>query len=283
MVPNAENEWCHRGVAFVGLWVGVLASPHPARAQVGYVLDDGTAEVSILLIAGSEPRATVWVNAFDAQPGGEVITSMAVTWGRTQGGSSGVPEHAPTTLLLYQDDSSNDGDPRSATLLVLQVLDDGAPLGSIDTGVFLEVPIPPTVVHGTFFVGALYPDPGEGFPAPLDMTDPDLHGRSWVFSSAEDAVNVVNLGSPLNFGGLIENAPFNLSGNWLLRAHGSPEHGDADADGDIDIADFAAYLDCEAGPDNDPPSTDCDLFDFDGDTDVDFADFAALQRVFTSQ
>ncbi|MFQ5739196.1 MAG: hypothetical protein ACE5JX_09280 [Acidobacteriota bacterium] len=208
---------------FSAIGIGVLTLAGSAEAQVDYSLDDGTAENSIILIAGSEARPTLWLNAFEAQPGGEVITSISVTWGRTSGGASGVPAHAPTTVLLYQDDPSNDGDPRTSTLLASVVLDDGAPLSSIDTGVFLDVPIPPTTVSGTFFVAALYPDPGEGYPAPLDMTAPHQLGKSWVFSSAEDAVNVVNLGDPANFGGLIENPPYNLLGNWLLRAHGEAE------------------------------------------------------------
>jgi hypothetical protein len=207
---------------FAAVGIGVLSIPaaRPAAAQVDYILDDGTAEQSVIVFAGSEARPTLWLNAFDAQPGGEVITSIQVTWGRTSGGPSGVPEHAPTTVLLYQDDPSNDGDPRTSTLLQSVVLDNGAPLANIDTGVFLDVPIPPTTVTGTFFVAALYPDPGVGYPAPVDLTPPSQPGRSWVFSSAETGVNIVDLGAPTNFGDLIENPPWNMPGNWLLRAHG---------------------------------------------------------------
>ncbi|MFQ5414182.1 MAG: hypothetical protein ACE5E6_06955 [Phycisphaerae bacterium] len=261
-------------------WIGVLICVGPVAADVVYSLDDGTSETSVIVVAGSEPRPTLWLNAFDAEPGGEVITTISVTWGRSEGGGSGVPVHAPTTVLLYEDDPSDDGDPRTSTLLVSQVLDNGAPPESIDTGVFLDVAIPPTAVSGTFFVAALYPDPGEGFPAPVDTTDPDWPGRSWVFSSAEDAVNVVNLGSPVNFGGLIENPPFNLPGNWLLRASGVPAHGDADGDGDVDLLDYGAYAACMTGPENGPPASGCATFDFDGDTDVDMADFAAFELAF---
>lgn len=205
-------------LATIGIAVTLLA--RPVLAQVDHILDDGTAEQSVIVFAGSEARPTLWLNAFDARPGGEAITSIQVTWGRTSGGRSGVPEHAPTTLLLYQDDPSNDGDPRTSTLLQTVVLDNGAPLANIDTGVFLDVPIPPTTVSGTFFVAALYPDPGVGYPAPVDLTPPSQPGRSWVFSSAETGVNIADLGAPTNFGDRIENPPWNLPGNWLLRARG---------------------------------------------------------------
>ncbi|MCB9866630.1 MAG: hypothetical protein H6816_08365 [Phycisphaerales bacterium] len=56
--------------------------------------------------------------------------------------------------------------------------------------------------------------------------------------------------------------------------------GDADCDGEVDLADHAAWHDCFAGPGATPDPTaprtvqDClDAFDFDGDTDVDLADF----------
>ena len=214
MFRKDENIVWGVSILLATMWFGVSASVNPAKAGVVYSLDDGTAERSILLIAGSEPRATLWLNAFDAPPGGETITSISVTWGRTGGGSN-VPVHAPTTVLLYQDDPSNDGDPRTATLLVSQVLDNGAPLGSIDTGVFLVVPIPPTTVSGTFFVAALYPDPGQGFPAPLDTTDPDLLGRSWAFCDFNNAVNVGILVCPGNIGGLIEEPPIRTTRNWV--------------------------------------------------------------------
>jgi len=52
--------------------------------------------------------------------------------------------------------------------------------------------------------------------------------------------------------------------------------GDADADGDIDLADHAAFVDCMTGPLGvaTPP---CTLLDLDVDGDVDLRDFAAMQ------
>jgi len=66
------------------------------------------------------------------------------------------------------------------------------------------------------------------------------------------------------------------------------EGGDFDNDEDVDLDDFAAFVDCVAGPDvpPDPASPECaqmclDAFDNDDDADVDLDDFAAFQAAFT--
>jgi len=64
--------------------------------------------------------------------------------------------------------------------------------------------------------------------------------------------------------------------------------GDFDVDSDVDLDDFAAFVDCMAGPDTppDPTASACvqacqDAFDWDDDNDVDLADFAEFQALFT--
>ena|GEM_PF-2938904 len=61
--------------------------------------------------------------------------------------------------------------------------------------------------------------------------------------------------------------------------------GDFDEDGDVDLDDFAVFIDCLAGPDETPSPTppvspnDClDAFDFDEDGDVDLLNFADFRR-----
>ena len=65
--------------------------------------------------------------------------------------------------------------------------------------------------------------------------------------------------------------------------------GDFDADADVDLEDFAALVDCMAGPDQtpDPSAPECVraclvAFDSDSDEDVDLADFAEFSIVLTS-
>lgn len=59
--------------------------------------------------------------------------------------------------------------------------------------------------------------------------------------------------------------------------------GDADGDGDVDLADFEAYLDCVTGRDNGPIGATCGVFDFDTDDDVDFVDFSEFQLRYTGE
>lgn len=59
--------------------------------------------------------------------------------------------------------------------------------------------------------------------------------------------------------------------------------GDFDMDGDVDLADFASFAQCFAGPDN-PPDSNCPAgvdADCDDDGDVDLADFATFAQNFT--
>ena len=57
--------------------------------------------------------------------------------------------------------------------------------------------------------------------------------------------------------------------------------GDWDGDGDVDRVDYGHFPGCLTGPDNGPPGSGCDIFDFDTDTDVDLEDFGAFQFGFT--
>ena len=64
--------------------------------------------------------------------------------------------------------------------------------------------------------------------------------------------------------------------------------GDFDADGDVDLDDYSALVDCLAGPDEapSPPASECAAaclaaFDADADNDVDLADFAEFQELLT--
>lgn len=74
---------------------------------------------------------------------------------------------------------------------------------------------------------------------------------------------------------------YDISNDDLIIEAAPDIPGDSDGDGDVDLADFAIYLDCETGPDGEGVSGECEALDFDGDDDVDLVDFEAFQLAFT--
>jgi hypothetical protein len=75
--------------------------------------------------------------------------------------------------------------------------------------------------------------------------------------------------------------PFSGLDHHQLTLMRTSVRGDADSDGDVDLADFSAFQRC-VGPDGVPKSAACsDVLDIDYDGDVDLADFARFQHSFT--
>jgi hypothetical protein len=87
----------------------------------------------------------------------------------------------------------------------------------------------------------------------------------------------------MNDGGIIAvNSPTNYAGQ-SGSVNADPTAGDFDGDGDVDLADFAAFGQCYGGSGL-PPAPGCPKgvdADLDGDTDVDIADFSIFAQNFT--
>lgn len=79
--------------------------------------------------------------------------------------------------------------------------------------------------------------------------------------------------------GIMTGASLELRGGFLAAASAAAIPGDCDADGDVDLLDYACIEPCITGPDG-ALLVGCDVFDFDSDNDVDLADFAKLNLVF---
>lgn len=78
-----------------------------------------------------------------------------------------------------------------------------------------------------------------------------------------------------------DNAPTyrnNSIGFRLVASRGAP---DADGDGDVDVTDFQAFLNCFNGPQRPPAQDDCEASDFDSDGDVDLTDFTVFLACFS--
>lgn len=61
---------------------------------------------------------------------------------------------------------------------------------------------------------------------------------------------------------------------------GGAASGDTDANGAVDLDDFADLVQCLGGPGIEEGGAGCECFDFDGDNDYDLADYAVLQIIF---
>lgn len=57
-------------------------------------------------------------------------------------------------------------------------------------------------------------------------------------------------------------------------------HGDLDGNGNVDLTDYAAFVECATGTFGGPSLPRCGPVDFDGDGDVDILDFGVFQRLF---
>jgi formylglycine-generating enzyme required for sulfatase activity len=80
---------------------------------------------------------------------------------------------------------------------------------------------------------------------------------------------------------------FDLAGNSTEATDQSgicmfnPSSGDCDADGDVDLVDFAKFQLCFTGVSSQPVTPSCECVDFDFDSDVDLVDFGQFQLAYS--
>ena len=187
---------------------GGAPAPFVHAGTVTYQHDDGAGSVNVGPPSTFDPDM-LWGNYYHTQPGGEVITQIAVAFGPTFPSGDGV-----TFWLL--DDPDADGDPRNATSVASVFA-----VPTVAGNTAFVVDIPPTLVGGGFFVGASAPlTGGQDRPARLD-TD-SRADRSWLFYDGVIADVIDDLASAA-FGTRMDDAsqvPF--PGAWMIRAVGEP-------------------------------------------------------------
>jgi hypothetical protein len=187
-----------------------LTAREARAAGVDYVIDDGSAERAIGIDAGED---SLWFNTFPVQPGGEVIHSISVAFGRP--GISQVLNDLPIKILLYED--TDGGLPWNAALK--QSLD--ATSANANTNTLNVYEFTPTEIHGTLLAAVLFRNTtglNKSISA-FDLTAPTLPNRS--FYGYAVGLNENDLSSiPAGQFGTIES--LGQIGNWVLRASGSP-------------------------------------------------------------
>ncbi|MBN8727245.1 MAG: hypothetical protein J0H15_06005 [Xanthomonadales bacterium] len=178
-------------------------------AVVEYAHDDGDGNTNQGPPSSFDPDM-LWGNYFTVQPGGEVVTRISVAFGPTFPSR----EHGPVTFWLLED-IDGDGDPRNALAVAST---QATPDVSGDT--FFSVEIPPTLVHGAFFVGASAKlMGGQDKPARADRDDPGT--ASW-FCYAPDIASVIDdlASAPFCGTNTAPNAP--LPAAFMVRASAIP-------------------------------------------------------------
>lgn len=117
-------------------------------------------------------------------------------------------------------------------------------------------------------IGAPHDDNANGGDAGAAYFFIGISGADCNDNGASDACDILFDASP------------DANGNGIPDECDQPP-GDADADGDVDLFDFAAWLDCVTGPQGGPVGMACEVFDFDADLDVDNADLKQFLLAFT--
>jgi hypothetical protein len=203
MAATQARTMVYRSLAGLAL---LLASAGPSYAGFIYKLDDGSAEY----LFGVQPADMIWLNRFTADPAHNVITSIEVAFG-----SPTALNHRPITLAIWAD---TDGNPAHALLLNTA----HGVVAHAGTDIFNDYPIPPTVVHGNFFVGLEMTVQTGQFPARIDTDNPQ-HQSFWA-GSFPGFGNLAHLGA--NIFPVQSIDPFVPGGgNFMIRADPAPEPG----------------------------------------------------------
>ena len=182
----------------------------PFAGGVEYLYDDGAANVNIGPPSSFDPDM-LWGNYYLTQPGGEVITEIAVAFGAT------FPSRPDSVTFWLLNDPDADLDPRTGATAVASV----TALPDVSGNAFFAVPIPPTRVSGAFFVGASAELLG-GQDRPARVDTGARADRSWFFYAPDIDAIIDSLGTA-PFGTRMDStAVVPFPGAFMVRAHGEP-------------------------------------------------------------
>jgi hypothetical protein len=196
------------------LAVVFLLMGHGGRAAV-FLLDDG----SVNLFGGTSNGDLLALNRFETGPLPVVIDRILVLW-------SPLSLSVSPRVALYSD-PNGDGDPSDAVALMVfaPFMQPGAVISNNTS--FQSYDVPPTLVSGSFFVGAYLSDREPSFnPAiGVDTSSPVFSGQSWVIENS--TAGGLDLQNPIGTATLVTTLETYVSGNHMIRAQGTvvPEPG----------------------------------------------------------
>ncbi len=243
-----------RTFSVLSLLACLIGSQPACASPVDYILDTGKSSFNL---GPSDFDANMtWLNAFDTIEGGEVITTVSISFGGIADFDGNIGSDQLTIAIL--DDPTNDHDPTDA------VLRSTTPAQWVDTafGKFVTYPIEPTAVEGVFFVAVMMEVIQRANPASMDPNAPTAGTQSWLFYNPEP--NLEDLGSS-PFILQMSQSPF--QGAWMIRAVGQPPSlcpADFTCDGELNFFDVSAFLVALAA--NDPAA------DLNNDAQLNFFD-----------
>ena len=173
-----------------------------------YARDDGGSETAL----GQAGAGTVGMaNAFALTVSCSTVNVIQVAWGPNS-------EPQPATVAIYAD-PNGDGDPSDVTVADLIVQATGVTASS-NTDIFVNYPIPDTVLPFDFFVIAITQDIGDGeFPLAIDTTA--TQSSSWTLLGISD------VDDPFQNNGFLNNLDnIGFAGNHMVRVAFSETAGD---------------------------------------------------------
>ncbi len=194
------------------MMLALLAIGTAVQADSTYKLDDGTSNNTNIGVGNQD---FWWGNAFSVVSGAEKITAIQISMPFTVADSK-VKIGDEFRVLLYSDTDGN-GNPKSGLSLLQIVTSTVQNTGGNDT--WQTIDIPDTIVSGVFFVAAMTSRSlaGDYYPASIDRTTPA--GKSWCAWATTGTMDLSKVGSNAQMDTI---DTYGFSGNWMLRAQGSP-------------------------------------------------------------
>jgi len=239
-------------------------------ADITYLYDDGAGNTNQGPPSSFDPDM-LWLNYFEAQPGGELINQISAAFGATW------PTGGTVTFWVFED-SDDDFNPDTNSAPLTSVTRQVSEL-NLGLNAFNDIPVTPVEVSGGFFVGvSCFLDGGADRPARVDTNA--RADRSWFYYAPDIKSIAGNLASAPFRSRMDNTANVVFPGAFMIRANGTavpPPNcpGDTNADNQIDAADLSVLL-AQFGTSVTPGTG----ADFNDDGQVNSADLSVLLSAF---